>query len=339
MKPAKLYQKLNQGLLKCQACSWYCKIASGKTGICRTRINKNGKLYSLVYGEVVGPTLDPVEKKPLYHFLPGTSLLSFGTVGCNFACEFCQNWQQSQAPKISNFQFPISKLTPRQLVDLALKLQASGLAYTYNEPAVFVEFCHDTAVLAKKKGLTNVFVSNGFESAETFTYLKKYLDAINIDLKSFSPKFYQTICHAQIRPVKENIKKYFLSGIETEVTTLIIPGFNDSVKELTAAAGFLAKISLDIPWHLSRFHPDYKMTAVPATPYSALRRGYQIGKKAGLNYVYLGNVADPEHSATVCPKCHTLLISRDHYIGEIINLNPKTGRCKQCGRKIYGVWH
>ncbi|MCX6816634.1 MAG: AmmeMemoRadiSam system radical SAM enzyme [Candidatus Beckwithbacteria bacterium] len=338
MKAAKVFKKLSGGVVQCQACSWYCRIAPGNLGVCATRLNKNGRLYSLVYGQIVGPALDPVEKKPLYHFLPGSNLLSFGTVGCNFACTFCQNWEQSQGNK-TGLKINTTKITPEELVDLALSQHASGIAYTYNEPAIFVEFAHDTAVLAKKKGLKNVYVSNGFESVETFNYLKPYLDAINIDLKSFSAKFYQTICKAKIEPVKANIKRFFQSGIATEITTLIIPNHNDSVKELTQIAKFLYQISPDIPWHLSAFHPDYKMTDIPVTPHSTLIKACQIGKKSGLHYIYIGNVFDPKHSSTICPHCQILLISRSHYVGQIENLNTKTGRCSNCGYKIYGVWH
>lgn len=318
-------------------------------GICGTRINQKGKLYSLVYGRAIGLQLDPVEKKPLFHFLPGEYLLSFGTVGCNFGCQFCQNWTQSQGNKAQsvkrktkNLIFYIEnasiKITPKEIVELALKKKAVGIAYTYNEPAIFIELCHDTAKMAKKKGLKNVFVSNGFESAESFQYIKSYLDAINIDLKSFSSKFYAQICKAKIGPVKANIKKYFQSGIITEVTTLLIPGYNDSNEELKQIAEFLAGISKDIPWHISAFHPDYQMLKVPATKHQDLLRADEIGKRAGLRYVYLGNINDPEHSDTSCPQCQTVLIDRTNYQGVIKNLD-KRGRCKQCREKIYGVWH
>ena len=337
MKLAKLYKKLAEKKVQCLACSWYCRIAEGKTGICRTRINQKGELYSLVYGRAIGLQLDLVEKKPLFHFLPGKYLLSFGTAGCNFGCRFCQNWTQSQGSKLG-MKIEEVEITPKEIVELALAQKAAGIAYTYNEPAIFIEFAYDTAKLARKKGLKNVFVSNGFESEESFQYIKPYLDAINIDLKSFSNKFYTQICKAKIEPVKANIKKYFQAGISTEVTTLLIPQHNDSDEELKQTAQFLAGISKDMPWHISAFHPDYQMLDVPVTKHEDLLRAYKIGKQAGLRYVYLGNIDDPEHSVTNCPKCQAVLIDRTNYQGVIKNLDH-AGRCKKCREKIYGAWY
>ncbi len=349
MKLAKLYQPLSDKRVRCLACSWYCQIAPNQVGICASRYNQNGKLYSLVYGEAIGLDLDPVEKKPLYHFYPGESLLSFGTVGCNFGCLFCQNWEMSNLVKSSKLKVKSLKdsikkfidsmsvqITPREIVEIAVENGAKGIAYTYNEPAIFVEFAHDCMVLAKKKGLVNVFVSNGFESKETFDYIKDYLDAINIDLKSFRAEFYQKICLAKIEPVKENIKRYFQVGIETEVTTLIIPGYNDDSKELEEIAKFLSSISPDLPWHISAFYPAYKMLDVPPTPVKKLIAAYEIGKKVGLHYIYVGNVYDPDRSATYCPKCSKPLIQREGYDVKIVGLKEKKSVCRYCGAKIYG---
>jgi len=353
MKQAVLYEKLGEEKVKCTACSWYCQIAPNQVGICATRLNQKGKLYSLVYGFAIGLHLDPVEKKPLYHFYPGEKLLSFGTVGCNFGCLFCQNWEMSQINKFeirnskheTNLKLKIQnlkrlikkmsqKITPKEIVEMAVSMGAKGIAYTYNEPAIFVEFAYDCMVLAKKKGLKNVFVSNGFESKESFNYIKDYLDGINIDLKSFRPQFYQKVCLSKIEPVKENIKRYFASGIEVEVTTLIIPGYNDSQEELKEIAQFLASISKDIPWHISAFYPAHKMLDVPPTPVERLIEAYEIGKKTGLKYVYVGNVYDPSRSSTLCPKCGAMLIKRDGYLTSIVDL--KDGKCGKCGEKIYG---
>ncbi len=351
MKLAKLYQPLSGKRARCLACSWYCQIAPNQVGICATRYNKNGKLYSLVYGEAIGLHLDPVEKKPLYHFYPGERLLSFGTVGCNFGCLFCQNWEMSNEIKnlklkiknlslkktLVDFTQSISKkITPKKIIEMAVKNGAKGIAYTYNEPAIFVEFAHDCMVLAKKKGLVNVFVSNGFESKETFDYIKDYLDGINIDLKSFRQEFYQKICLAKIEPVKENIKRYFQAGIETEVTTLIIPGRNDDSKELEEIAKFLFSISPDLPWHISAFYPAYKMLDVPPTPIEKLIEAYEIGKKVGLHYIYVGNVYDPDRSATYCPKCRRVLIQREGYQVKAIGLDKEKSVCRYCKEKIYG---
>ncbi|MDH7476017.1 MAG: AmmeMemoRadiSam system radical SAM enzyme [Microgenomates group bacterium] len=351
MKKAFLFQKLEENGVRCLACSWYCQIAPNQVGICATRINKNGNLYSLVYGKAIGLHPDPVEKKPLFHFLPKSRVLSFGTLGCNFGCLFCQNWQMSQINKDplfrkNHFENNLIKLidknsiniSPQKIVAMAKKIGAAGIAYTYNEPAIFVEFAHDTAKLAKKNRLKNIYVSNGFESTEAFDYIKDYLDAINIDLKSFNQSFYQKICLAKIEPVKNNIKKFFQSGIETEVTTLIIPGLNNSRTELEELTKFLVSVSHDLPWHVSAFYPAYKMVDRPPTSHQTLINAYEIGKQAGLNYIYVGNIIDSERSSTFCPRCHQLLVFRQGYQVEIKNINLKTGRCNKCRKKIYGIW-
>ena len=354
MKQAVLYEKKDNCGVRCLACSWYCTIAPGRAGVCATRLNKAGILYSLVYGKAIGLHLDPVEKKPLHHFLPNSTLLSFGTVGCNFGCEFCQNWEMSQINKTLNIsqntENPEQKLlklidrmsetiTPKEIVHMALHAGAQGIAYTYNEPAIFAEFTRDTAKFAHAMKLKNVYVSNGFESKETFEYVKDYVDAINIDLKSFRNDFYQKICKAKIEPVKENVKRFFETGIETEVTTLIIPTYNDSKKELEDIANFLVSISPDIPWHISAFHPEYKMLDIPTTAHNTLTRAYAIGKKAGLKYIYVGNVVDSKLSSTYCPKCNELLIARLGYDVRVVNINLIKGRCNTCGENIYGIWN
>ncbi len=349
MRRARLFEKLEGEKVKCLACSWYCQIASGRTGVCRTRYNQESSLYSLVYDQAIGLHLDPVEKKPLYHFYPGESLLSFGTVGCNFGCLFCQNWQMSNQIKnlklrnqnlkkqLLDFIKKMSqKVTPKEIVEIAVNSGAKGIAYTYNEPAIFIEFAYDCMKIAKKKGLKNVFVSNGFESKEVFDFIKNYLDAINIDLKSFRPEFYQKVCLAKIEPVKENIKRYFQAGIETEVTTLIIPQYNDSKEELEKIARFLFSVSADIPWHISAFYPAYKLTDVPPTPVTTLIKTYNIGKEVGLHYIYVGNIFDKKRLITYCPSCQSVLIRRDFYQGEIIGL--KGNRCQNCHYQIYGVF-
>lgn len=349
MKKVVLYKSLFKKSVKCLACSWYCKIADNRLGICTTRYNKNGVLYSLVYGKAIGLHLDPVEKKPLYHFLPGSKILSFGTLGCNFGCLFCQNWEMSQINKVESLKLKVESLlelidqvsksiTPREIVGMALKLKADGIAYTYNEPAIFVEFACDTAKIARKNGLKNIYISNGFESRETFNYLKKYLDAINIDFKSFRGEFYQKICKGKIEPVLKNIKLFFSSGIETEITTLIIPNHNNTQNELIKISNFLASVSKDLPWHVSAFSPSYQMLNTSPTPHQTLIDAYQIGKNAGLKYVYVGNVLDDKRSSTYCPKCNKILVFRSGYHILIKNLNQQGGICKNCGEKIYGVW-
>ena len=354
MKQAKLYKPLKNQTVQCQACRWYCAIPKGHFGICGVRQNIEGKLYLLVYGKAVGPHLDPIEKKPLYHFLPGTTALSFGTVGCSFGCLFCQNYFQSQPPReIRYTPLPLSEknrrihqvinqlsqdLSPSDLVNLALKTNAQSIAYTYNEPTIFIEYAYDTAKLAKKHDIKNVFVSNGFESKESLELIAPYLDAINIDLKSFNPDFYKKIVKGRLDYVLDNIKQVYKKGIHLEITTLIIPKHNDSQKELTQIAQFIKNLDPNIPWHITAFHPDYKMLDIPPTPIKTLLKAYDIGKKVGLHYVYIGNVYDPKHSSTYCPKCNALLIQRNGWESDFINLNPKTGKCLKCGFKINGIW-
>jgi len=343
MKKAILFEKLLNNEVKCTACSWYCRIKEGKTGICAARYNKNGLLYSLVYGKTTGLAIDPVEKKPLYHFYPGSKILSLGTVGCNFGCLFCQNAWMSQITKnqysdlINTVDKYSENISPSEIVEKAISIGVLGIAYTYNEPAIYAEFAHDTALIARRSGLKNIFVSNGYESAETFEYIRKYLDAINIDLKSFSDDFYIKICKARIKSVKENIRRFFESGIHTEVTTLVVPGINDNEEELEQIAQFIFKISPVIPWHITAFKPEYRMSDMPPTPIETLIKAYDIGKKAGLKYVYLGNIDDTKRSSTFCPGCNELLISRNGYDVKINKL--QNGKCIKCGARIYGKFN
>jgi len=342
VKKAKLFKKLGGNLVLCQACQRYCRIAEGERGLCGVRENRGGKLYSLVYGQAVGPSPDPVEKKPLFHFLPGSRVLSFGTLGCNFSCQFCQNWFQSQVVKQEKNPLYLirrysEELSPRELVDLALKWNCGSIAYTYNEPTVFIEYALEVMKLAHQEGLKNIFVTNGYQSKESFDLTRKYLDAVNIDLKSFRDDFYRKICGGvSLDPVLENIRRYYRAGIWLEVTTLVIPGENDSAKELKQMADFIKKISVNIPWHLSAFHPDYKMVDREPTGAKKLLEAWRIGKEAGLNYVYLGNIFDIKHASTYCPRCGRLLVKRNGY--SLMELNMEGGRCPKCGRKISGVW-
>lgn len=342
MRKAKLFKKLEDNRVLCQACWRYCQITNGQRGACSVRENKDGQLYSLVYGWAVGPSLDPVEKKPLFHFLPGSKALSFGTLGCNFACRFCQNWFQSQGVKqekepLRQIKQYSKKFTPKQLASLALKKNCASIAYTYNEPAVFIDYALDTMRLAHLKGLKNIFVTNGYQSPESFRLTKDHLDAVNIDLKSFRDDFYREVCGgAKLAPVLENIKKYHQAGIWTEVTTLVISGENDSAKELTQMAKFIKKVSPDIPWHLSAFHPDYQMMDRKPTSREKLIKAYQIGQKAGLNYVYLGNIASTKNASTYCPGCGQELVKRDGYF--LVRSSLKEGQCPNCGQEISGVW-
>lgn len=336
MKKAILFKKLENHQIQCTACSWYCKINPDKTGICGVRKNIDGELYLLVYGKASAVNIDPIEKKPLFHFLPGSEILSIGTIGCNFACDFCQNWDISQVTKGKGVSIFGQDLSPEDAVSYCLKNNIPGVAFTYNEPAIFFEYAYDTMILAKKEGIKTVYVSNGYESKEQIKMLKGYLDGINIDLKAFTEKFYQRVCSAKLAPVLENIEGFFEAGVWTEITTLVIPDENDSDKELTDIAKFLASISKDIPWHVTRFHPDYKMQDKKETPEETLKRAYEIGKKEGLKFVYVGNVLDENHESTYCPKCNLPLIKRCWHDIEMVNF--KNGKCRKCGEKIPGIF-
>jgi pyruvate formate lyase activating enzyme len=286
MKEALLYKKLGGSKVQCNACNHRCVISDEKRGICGVRENQNGKLYSLVYGRIIAEHIDPIEKKPLYHFLSGTFSLSFATNGCNFRCLHCQNADISQNREILG-----EDKTPEQIVQDALDGKCPSISYTYTEPTVFIEFALDCMKLAHKKGLKNIWVSNGYMTKETLDLVGPYLDAVNIDLKAFTEEFYRDVCGVRLKPVLENLKEFVKRKIHLEITTLIIPGKNDSEKELQGIAEFIKKeLGADIPWHVSRFFPQYKLSDVPPTPVEKIYQAVEIGKKAGLKYVHPGNV-------------------------------------------------
>ena len=330
----KLYRKLNNDTIQCLACNNYCVIPNGKTGICGVRQNENGKLKLLVDNKAVAVNLDPIEKKPLFHFFPGSIAFSLGTFGCNFGCEFCQNWDISQAPKETTIEFWGEDWPPEKIINYCQKHNISVIAYTYNEPTIWTEYALAIMKLAHKNKIKNVWVSNGYMSKETLKLIAPYLDAINVDLKSFREEFYQKVVHAHIEPVKENIKKIWEMGIWEEVTTLIIPSFNDSENELKEIAQFLVTISPDLPWHISAFYPNYKMLDVPSTSKETLLKAYHIGKDAGLKYVYTGNIPDSNYESTYCPNCGFKLIER--WGIEMIENNLLGDKCPKCGTKIAG---
>ncbi len=294
MKEAKLYVRKKGNNVQCLACPHKCLISEDNFGICGVRKNVKGKLFLLVYGKPVAVHVDPIEKKPFYNFLPGTYSYSIGTFGCNFRCSFCQNYDISQFREFYlDFEETIKKLpyvSPNEIVKNALNENCSSIAYTYNEPSIFVEYVRDIAVLARKEGLKNLLVTNGYFSKESFEYVSKYIDAMNVDLKSFRDEFYQKICGAKLKPVLETIKRAYEKGIHLELTTLIIPEENDSDDELKSIAEFIASIDKNIPWHISRFFPMYKMQDEPITPFKTLKRAKKIGRSVGLKYVYIGNV-------------------------------------------------
>lgn len=294
MKKAILFEKLDNQSVRCQACAHYCVIKKDSAGICGVRYNDDGELFLAVYGRPISVNLDPIEKKPLYHFLPGAKIFSLGTVGCNFACDFCQNWEISQA-KVQMPKFKVQNLkeewSPKKIVDYCVKEKIPAIAYTYNEPTIWAEYVYDTARLAHEKKIKNVMVSNGYQSKESLNYLAPVIDAINIDLKSWDEEFYLRTCQAKLSVVKENIKLWKEKDVWVEITTLLIPGRNDNEDDLKKMAEFIAGIDKDIPWHLSRFFPQYKMSDGEITPLETLVKAYEMGKKAGLKYVYVGNVS------------------------------------------------
>ncbi len=327
----KYYETLQNGKIKCILCRHYCQLKEGQIGICGVNKNENGKLTNLVYSHPSALNVDPVEKKPLFHFLPGTLALSLGTVGCNFACPFCQNWGISQSRNIDK---SIS-ISPFQIVELAKNYKCKSIAYTYNEPTIFYPYAKDIGVIAKEQGIKNIFVSNGFESLEVIKDMSNWLDGANIDLKSWNENYYKKILKGGLDAVKDTLRVMVSEGIWIEVTTLLIEGDNDSQKDLEEMAAFIAEeLGKFVPWHLSAFHPDFKMKDHDYTKVETLKKAYDIAKKAGLYYVYLGNISLPED--TYCPKCDKLLIDRSGYS---VTLNEiKGGKCPNCGREIEGVW-
>jgi pyruvate formate lyase activating enzyme len=330
---ARLYlQEKNR--LRCQLCSHHCLIAAGQRGLCAVRENQEGTLYTLVYGQVAAEGADPVEKKPLYHFLPGSRTWSIATRGCNFRCQHCQNHTLSQVHPREN---PAGHYrSPRQVVAMVRAKGCTSLSYTYSEPTIFFEFAEDCALLARDQGLANIFVSNGYMSAQAAERAGKWLDAANIDIKAFTEDFYQRICGARLAPVLETVQRLHDLGIWLEVTTLIIPGLNDSEEELLGLAQFLCKISSDIPWHLSAFHPAYRLMNAARTPVDILLKAREIGYSAGLNHVYLGNVALPGAADTRCPGCGELFLARQAMQTE--TEAGARGACRSCGRHIAGRW-
>jgi pyruvate formate lyase activating enzyme len=329
-REAMLYAKLDDHLVRCALCAHRCTIKPGRRGICGVRENQEGVLYTLVYGEAIAAHVDPIEKKPIYNFLPGTRSFSIATVGCNFHCRFCQNADISQAPReglsLAGEEFP-----PEQVVRVAKRYACDSIAYTYTEPTIFFEYAYDTAKLAHQEGIKNIFVTNGYMTLEALEEIEAYLDAANVDLKSFDDGFYRRLCGARLRPVLETIEAMHQRGVWVEVTTLLIPGLNDSEDELEQIAQFLAGIDVDIPWHVSRFTPRYKMLDKPQTPVDTAHRAAEIGREAGLRYVYVGNAPGNMYENTLCPACGAVAIAR---IGYHTTLNLEGSRCGSCGQEL-----
>lgn len=331
-------QILDENRVRCTACYHLCTLRNGEFGKCNVRFSQNNQLYSTVYGVVSSINIDPIEKKPMYHFLPSTNILSFGTVGCNFSCNFCQNFEISQYPKQHANKVFGKKLLPANIVELAIQYNVESVAYTYNEPAVFFEFAHDTAMLANEKGIKNIFVTSGYETTKSLHKIERFLDGVNIDLKSFSDNFYKKICGARLKPVLKCIEDCVKLGIWTEITTLIIEDMNDSDSEIASIAKYIASIDKNIPLHLSAFFPKYNMNNHKPTNKQTLVRAHEIAISEGLRYVYLGNFDDSKYLNTYCPKCGIEVIKRSGRLGENSISTLDNGFCEVCGYKIHGVW-
>lgn len=323
-----------EGKIMCTACAHRCVLTEGRTGRCGVRRVREGQLRSLVYGLPASVALDPIEKKPFYHFLPGSTALSLGTFGCNFTCTFCQNYEISQLRSVDAELASLRYLSPEEIVQLARRSGAASIACTYNEPAVWAEYALDIATAARSAGLRTVFVSNGYYSPELLQAALPLVDAYNIDLKSFSDEFYRRICGGGLQPVLDAIKAIHEAGAWEEITSLLIPGLNDSETELRAMARFVASVDRSMPWHVSRFFPMYRMQDRPITPVSVLDRAVQIGHEEGLLYVYSGNLPEEEAASdTRCPGCGHVVIARRGYTVAA----PDGLTCPSCGRRLEGV--
>ncbi len=328
-----LYRKKRDHKVSCFLCSHHCLISDGKFGICNVRENRGGVLYTHAYGELIAQNIDPIEKKPLYHFLPGSKSFSIAAIGCNFQCGFCQNWQISQVIEAKASGLRPVEVKPEDVVRRAKQTGSKSISYTYSEPTIFFEYAYEISRLAKKDGLFNVFVTNGYMTEEMIQTISPYLDAANVDLKSFRDDYYTKICRGRLGPVLKSIERMKKLNVWIEVTTLVVPGQNDSVEELKKIANFLAGLDPSIPWHISRFYPQYKMEDLETTPLGVLNQAYDIGKNAGLRYVYLGNAEKGNN--TYCDQCHRLLIERSGFSIETYQI--KEGRCPDCNRSIDGV--
>ena len=311
----------------CGLCPHGCVINPDKYGICGARKNVAGKLFSVSYNELTSVNLDPIEKKPLYHFFPGSKILSVGSFGCNFKCSFCQNWEISQS---GLGEAPTQTITPEKIVEMALAAGSIGIAYTYNEPFMNYEWVKDVSKLAKPAGLVNVLVTNGYINPEPLSELLPFIDAANVDIKSFTEGFYNKICRGRLAPVLETVKAMVKSGVHVEITTLLVPGENDSPAELEKLADWIAQLSPEIPLHFSRYFPSYNMDTGP-TRAESLELAWKTAKKK-LKYVYVGNIDMPQYSKTICPSCENVLIERNGYAVKMPGI--KGGRCAKCGKEI-----
>ncbi len=337
MKEALLYDKLEKKQVQCHVCNHRCTISTNARGVCGVRENIRGTLYLLVYGKAISEAVDPIEKKPFFHFQPGSRALSIATVGCNFRCDNCQNWQISQASKLTGYtdlKISGTNLPPKKVINDALQQRCASIAYTYTEPTIWMEYALDCMKLAKKSKLKNVWVSNGYMSDQTISLILPYLDAINVDLKFFDTRNYQVTCGGKLQPILDNLITLKKAGVWVEVTTLAIPTISDSGEMFTKIARFIkGKLGAETPWHISAFSPEqsYKLQKLPSTTVSTLQKAHQIGRREGLQYVYTGNVPGLEEENTYCPKCAKIVIER---FGYSIKRRDRNGKCAHCGSTI-----
>lgn len=337
LKEAMFYEKLDEGKVRCNLCNHRCKIASGKRGICGVRENRDGTLYSLIYNTVSSEAVDPIEKKPLFHFKPGSKAYSLGTIGCNFRCKHCQNWTISQ---VKLDEAVSVEITPEEAVDRAIATGSGSIAWTYNEPTIWYEYTYDSAKLAKEAGLGTVYVTNGYITPEALRHIAPYLDAFRVDIKAFTEEFYKETVGAKLAPVLESAKLAKELGMHVEVINLIIPTLNDSEDELRQLSTWVYEnLGADTPIHFTRFQPHYKMKHLPPTPVGTLEMAHGIALDEGLKYVYIGNVFGHQYESTYCPSCGELLIKRGLFDVSEYNMTPEH-KCRNCGESIniYGEY-
>jgi pyruvate formate lyase activating enzyme len=336
VREAMFWEKREEGKVKCSLCRFRCLVAEGQRGICGVRENREGTLYTLVYGKSIAEHVDPIEKKPLFHYLPGSKSFSVATVGCNFRCLHCQNYEISQN-MARQTSLPGHDLPPADIVRAAVRAGCRSISYTYTEPTIFYEYAYDTAVLARRESLGNVFVTNGYITSEALEHIAPYLDAANVDLKGYSEKFYREIAGATLKGVLDSLKEYKRLGIWLEVTTLIIPGHNDDEADLRGVARFIAEeLSPETPWHVTAFYPTYRLLDSPPTPVSTLRKARRIGLEAGLKYVYEGNIPGEGGENTLCPGCGKTIVERHGF--RLLGVHLTSGCCGFCGAPVAGIW-
>jgi len=332
---ARYYEKLEHRKIKCVLCPRECIIDDQERGYCGVRENRGGTYYTLVHSRPCTAHIDPIEKKPLFHFLPGTQAFSIATAGCNVLCKFCQNWEISQTrpEQVRSYDMP-----PKEVARIASENKCASIAYTYTEPVIFTEYMYDSTVAGHEKNVRSVMISNGYIQAKPMKDLCGVLDAVKIDLKAYTERFYKELVSGELRPVLETLVLLRKENMWTEIVYLVIPGQNDDPKELADMCKWIAaELGVDVPVHFSRFHPQYRLTNLPPTPVKTLTRAREIGLDAGLHYVYVGNIPGHEGENTYCPGCHQILIRRVGFT--ILENNLLNGQCPNCSQKIAGIWN